>query len=276
MTLAVALVTYRNHSTIEPCLRALLDCDLVTCIRVVDNNSDDGTMDVIQRVASRDSRLRFIANEDNIGFGAGINQAVAHAPPTESLLILNPDCIVTADMLARFVAHLQGAQVLGAELFDSSGRVDPASRRNDLLFWEMLKCRFGRGHYSPYVPRSADKVQSVPAISGAAMLMPRSLFSALHGFDEDFRLHVEDLDFCRRARGIGADVAVCNDVRILHERGVSSRNKPFFVEWNKHLGLLRYFHADEANGLSFTQRALVYAMIWLRLPAMVLKALFRV
>ena len=275
MSLGVAIVTHRNGATIEACLRALSNASAVTAIRVVDNASDDETVNLLSRLASKDPRVRFIANEDNIGFGRGVNQAVAAMPSTEQLLILNPDCELSADELATLCSHLDGDMVLGAELVDAEGHVDPASRRNDLRFWPLLRRRFGLSSYSPYVARDRSAVQAVEAISGAVMLMPRSLFKALQGFDESYRLHVEDLDLCRRARQLGALVAVCNDVQVLHVRGVSSRRRPFFVEWNKHRGMLRYFAAEEARNLHVLQRFAVYAMIWLRLPLMVLRAVLK-
>ena len=61
-----------------------------------------------------------------------------------------------------------------------------------------------------------------------------------------YRLHAEDLDLCRRVRDAGAVVAVANDVRVVHVRGVSSRSRPLFVEWHKHRGLWRWFRKFEA------------------------------
>ncbi len=71
-------------------------------------------------------------------------------------------------------------------------------------------------------------LQPVDAISGALMLMQRSLFDRLDGWDGSYRLHAEDLDLCRRARQAGALVAVANDLQVVHVRGVSSRARPFF------------------------------------------------
>jgi GT2 family glycosyltransferase len=110
----------------------------------------------------------------------------------------------------------------------------------------------------------AESVQRVDAVSGALMLMPRSLFDRLGGFDEGYRLHAEDLDLCRRARVSGAIVAVANDIRVLHLRGVSSRARPVFVEWHKHRGLWRYFRKFEAPRRSMFTSAAVFASIWLR------------
>ena len=102
------------------------------------------------------------------------------------------------------------------------------------------------------------------AISGALMLMPRALFDILQGFDEGYRLHAEDLDLCRRARIAGAIVAIANDIRVLHVRGVSSRARPLFVEWHKHRGLWRYFGKFEASRRTLPTRVLVFTSIWLR------------
>src|SRR3546814_19276126 len=96
------------------------------------------------------------------------------------------------------------------------------------------------------------------------MLLPRALFDRIEGFDEGYLLHVEDLDLCRRAREAGAAVAVANDVRVVHVRGVSSRSRPGFSEWHKHRGMWRYFRKFEAP----SRNIVVRAGVWLanRLP----------
>jgi GT2 family glycosyltransferase len=107
------------------------------------------------------------------------------------------------------------------------------------------------------------------------MLLPRALFERLQGFDTQYRLHAEDLDLCRRARALGATVAVANDVQVVHVRGVSSRARPVFVEWHKHRGLWRYFRKFEALQRSTLQRLGVFALIWARFPFATARALWR-
>ena len=118
-------------------------------------------------------------------------------------------------------------------------------------------------------------LQPVDAVSGALMLMPRSLFAGIGGFDEGYRLHAEDLDLCRRARQAGARVAVANDVPVLHVRGVSSRSRPLFVEWHKHRGLWRYYRKFDAPRDGAPTRAAVFAMVWGRFPFAALRAAIR-
>ena len=124
-------------------------------------------------------------------------------------------------------------------------------------------------------PDDTQALQVVEATSGALMLMPRHLFARIGGFDEDYRLHAEDLDLCRRVREAGGTIAVANAVRVMHVRGVSSRSRPFFVEWNKHRGLWRYFRKFEAPRRGALVRAGVFAAIWLRFPIAALRAAMR-
>ena len=61
---------------------------------------------------------------------------------------------------------------------------------------------------------------------------PRDLFDHLGGFDEAYRLHAEDLDLCRRVREAGGVVAIANDLRVTHVRGVSSRSRPLETRYS--------------------------------------------
>jgi GT2 family glycosyltransferase len=262
--IAAIVVSHESASTLDECLKRLRAAHGVSEIRIIDNASLDGTLDLIQRHAAQDPRVRFIGNPDNPGFAVACNQG-AKESTAPWLAFVNPDLMVETDTLSRLRLHadgLAGEVLLGVDLVDESGAADEAARRRDPDFGAMVS--------SPTASRlgiAADpgsSVQVVDAVSGALMLMPRALFDALHGFDESYRLHAEDLDLCRRARIAGAIVAIANDIRVLHVRGVSSRARPLFVEWHKHRGLWRYFRKFEAPRRNLVTRALVFASIWLR------------
>lgn len=273
--LAAVVVTYQSEETIDTCLRRLREADGVDQIRVVDNGSTDGTLAAVQRHAAGDERVRFIANPDNPGFGTACNQGVADCD-APWLAFVNPDCFVQGDSLLRLQAHaldLGGQALLGADLVDETGERDTAARRHDPDFQRMLRTASTSHLDSPYDPEQV--LQRVDAVSGALMLMPRGLFEQIAGFDTRYRLHAEDLDLCRRARMAGAVVAVANDVRIVHLRGVSSRARPWFVEWHKHRGLMRYFDRYEAPRRGLPTRVAVRTLIWLRFPFAVLRAMAR-
>jgi N-acetylglucosaminyl-diphospho-decaprenol L-rhamnosyltransferase len=267
--LGVVVVTHRSARSIGDCLSRLRAAAGVAAIRVVDNGSDDETMAVVQRHASADPRLRFVANPDNPGFATACNQGVAALGPEPPwLAFVNPDCLVGPGDLARLRAHaagLGGEALLGADLVDEAGRRDAAARRRDPDFAAMLRSP-ARATRLAVAADEARALQPVDAVSGALMLLPRALFDRIGGFDEGYRLHAEDLDLCRRARAAGARVLVANDVRVLHLRGVSSRSRPVFVEWHKHRGLWRWFAKFEAPRHGPLLRLAVLATIWARFP----------
>lgn len=269
--IAAVVVSYQSRSTIDQCLARLRNAQGVRQIRVVDNGSTDGTLDVIQRHASRDPRLHFIGNPDNPGFSVACNQGARNSDAAW-LAFVNPDCLLEPDALARLLAHaatLDGDCLLGADLVDEHGQRDTAARRRDPALAAMLGDRAARDPFLPVDESLA--LQPVEAVSGALMLMPRTLFQAIGGFDPAYRLHAEDLDLCRRAREAGARIAVANDVRVLHLRGVSSRSRPLFVEWHKHRGLWRYFRKFDAARVAWPLRVAVWAAIWLRFPLAALR-----
>jgi len=281
--IAAIVVTYQSAETIGECLLRLREADGVGAIRVIDNGSDDGTMEIVQRHATHDPHVHFIANPDNPGFAVACNQGAEDLPRVDGaqwLAFVNPDCLVETDTLARLRTHAMasGREVLlGADLVDEMGERDAAARRRDPDFASMLAsiARSGVATKLGVAVDDTQAVQPVEAVSGALMLVSRNLFERLGGFDTGYRLHAEDLDLCRRAREAGALVAVANDVRVVHIRGVSSRSRPLFVEWHKHRGLWRYFSRFEAPRRSMPVRAGVFAAIWLRFPLAVLRAAIR-
>lgn len=267
------VVTHASEETIDECLSRLRAAAGVVAVRVVDNASRDDTLAIVQRHALADPRVRFIANPDNPGFAAACNQGAA-ACDAAWLAFVNPDCLVDVESLARLRDHARdaGGALVGADLVGEDGLRDAAARRRDPDFGAMLRdprrSRLG-------VDVDDLPLQRVDAVSGALMVVPRALFERVGGFDAGYRLHAEDLDLCRRVRAAGAAVACANDVRVVHVRGVSSRTRPWFVEWHKHRGLWRYYRIFDAAGHGAMTRAAVFAMIWGRFPFALLRALRR-
>jgi hypothetical protein len=272
--IGVVVVTHASAATIEACLFRLLAARDVFRVVVIDNASPDDTAERVARMALRDARLSLVLNDENRGFSAACNQgATAIAQPW--VAFVNPDLYVERDTLSRLVRHAReraGAGLLGVELVDEDGRVDPASRRADPSLREQL-LHLGRRD-DLYLGRDpAAVLQPVDAVSGALMLLPTGLFVRIEGFDEGYRLHAEDLDLCRRVREAGYEVLVANDLRVVHVRGVSSRRRPVWVAWHKHRGLWRYFRKFEAGDVAWPWRPLVFAALWLHFVAGLPRAL---
>jgi len=264
--IAAIVVAYRSAATLDACLARLRASRDVAQIVVVDNASDDASASIAQGHAREDPRVRVLVNGANAGFGAACNQGVRSCA-SPWLAFVNPDCWVEPDSLARLRDHLvanSGSGLIGGDLVDEDGARDSAARRREPTLARMLAGAGRRASVAVPIAHEA-RVQPVDAISGALMLMPRTLFAALGGFDEGYWLHAEDLDLCRCARDAGAGVFVANDVRVVHVRGVSSRTRPWFVEWHKHRGMWRYFRKFEGRASGVPKRVLAFLAIWTHL-----------
>lgn len=240
--IGVVVVSYASADTLEHCVQRLLLAEGVARVVVVDNASPDDSAERMARLAAAEPRLTLVRNDRNRGFGAACNQG-ASALAEHWVAFVNPDAYVEPDTLSRLVTYARarpGAGLLGVHLVDASGQPDGAARRMEPTLGELLRGAWQGGDRLAMGRDPALDLQPVDALSGALMLMPHALFVSLGGFDEGYRLHAEDLDLCRRVRDAGYEVLVANDIGVVHVRGVSSRRRPLWVEWQKHRGLWRY------------------------------------
>lgn len=265
LPVSVIVVAADSGPSLRDCVRRVLACDVPLEMILVDNASDDGIPQAIARAHESDARLRVVYNHANLGFGPAVNRGAAQSHG-KSLLVLNPDCLIDNDTLQRMLEMLAAhprAGVIGAVVCDENGTPDPASYRRDPLMRRALNTLFKRGgegiNIEGPMPHALVEAE---AVSGALMLMPRRVFEYLAGFDEDYFLHCEDLDMCRRVRDAGYHVMLAGDVHVLHGKGSSSRHRPVFVSRHKHRGMWRWFRKFDPDARKPWLAALVWLGIW--------------
>ena len=271
---SVIVVTADSGVGVGECIAKVLDSTAPVEIIVVDNASRDGSIERVAACFAQDSRVRILRNETNLGFGTACNRGAAVANG-DVVMLLNPDCAIESDTIARLRVALESDQhigLIGALQMNAQGEVDPASRRRDPLMARALMSVSGLAHFASRWPRligvdmppiqNAPTVEPVDAVSGALMLLPRAVFERIGGFDEGYFLHCEDLDLCRRVRDAGLRVVCANDIRVIHGKGGSSRHRPVFVAWHKRRGMWRWFNKFDPAARNPVLRILVACGIW--------------
>lgn len=246
---SVIIVAADSGPSLRECVVRALASSAPVEVIVVDNGSNDGVPQALARAYAKDSRFQVVYNRANLGFGPAVNIGARQAHG-EALLVLNPDCLLERDTLARLLDELrahQDAGIVGAVMHDADGVPDPASRRRDPLLRRSLNTLTGRAARDARY-EGVDVPGPIPAetlevenVSGALLLMPRSVFDHLRGFDEGYFLHFEDLDLCRRVRDARYKVLLAGAVRVRHAKGGSSAHRPVFVSYHKHRGMWRWF-----------------------------------
>jgi N-acetylglucosaminyl-diphospho-decaprenol L-rhamnosyltransferase len=220
---AVVVVTYNSADVIAPCLASVAGYEVI----VADNASVDQTVAV-----ARTNGARVLANDENRGFAAAVNQGF-RATSAELVLVLNPDVEVQSTLDPLCAAALRHG-VAGGRLVDEQGvaqqgftiRRFPSA---GLLGLELLginrlwpKNPWNRDYR--YLDR--DLTQSGPAEqpAGAFLMVRRDVWAQLGGFDEAFHpIWFEDVDFCLRAAQAGFPAYYEAATVGLHQGGHSIR-----------------------------------------------------
>lgn len=253
-------------------------------IIVVDNDSQDDSLALLQQAVPQNERLRLIRTGRNLGFSAGCNIGIA-ASTANHLLFLNPDCVMQPGSLQRLLAVLQHDATLGMVgglLTNPDGTEQAGGRRSVPTPWRSLVRVLGLAHFSSRWPTlfpdfnlheqplPAEPVE-VEAISGALMLVRRQAMEDVGLWDEGYFLHCEDIDWCMRFRQRGWKIFFVPDAPVVHEQGACSRARPVFVEWHKHRGMMRFYGKFFRHQYPGVLGWLINFAVWLRFAAVVLR-----
>ncbi len=241
-SLSIIIVTYNSAGTIEECLCELAAAAFDTPeadIIVIDNNSTDQTLDIIlQKFPS----VTVIRNERNIGFGAAANGGARHAKG-EFLFLLNPDTVVEKSLIRQIMSFEYESldrSAVGCQFIDRFGKPQPSSWRLPTLGTIMVESFLPYNVSTRLLSGNARTIAPTEMVSGGCMILSRSLFDSLGGFDERFFLYYEDADLCLRLRRAGGRVLLNPEWKIFHHGRKSFGNnlQGFFIDYYK--GKLRY------------------------------------
>jgi GT2 family glycosyltransferase len=216
--LAIVIVTYQSADVIEACLAAAEPTGAE--IVVIDNASADGT------------QIRLIANPENRGFAAAVNQGV-RASTAPFVLLLNPDAILCGPVNRMIHACSErGVGAVGGKLIDAGGvpqrgfNVRRFPTPAALIFENMFINRLWPGNPVNWRFRCFDidlnRAADIDQPAGAFMMFPRHVWGQMQGFDEGFSpLWFEDVDFCKRIRNAGMRILYQPDAIARHQGGHS-------------------------------------------------------
>jgi hypothetical protein len=222
----VAVVSYGSAGSLRACVEPLAGQPGIE-VYVVDNASPD---DAVERVA--DLPVHVIRAGRNGGFSFGCNLGAA-AGSGDHVLFLNPDAVLSSADLASMVAVLEaeasvglvGPRILGGEgdLLLSQRRL-PRVRRTlaQALFLHRLAPDATWAGEEIRDPAAYDAPGEPGWLSGACLLVRRSAFEAIGGFDESFFLYCEDTDLCLRLRAAGYGIRYEPGATARHLEGSSA------------------------------------------------------
>lgn len=233
MTLSILIVNWKSKDFVRQCLLSIQ----ATCaplqpqIVVVDGGSFDGCGEMI---GADFPDVKFVQNQDNIGFGR-CNNLGFDVVTGEAVLLLNPDTELKAGsvpLLLRRLSETPYIGMVGARLLNTDGTLQTSCVQslptplNQALDSEFLRKLFPNSQLWGISALWQSSMAEVEAISGACMMMRSETFRAVGGFSAQYFMYGEDMDLCAKVRKAGLKIYYEPCAEVVHHGGGSSRKQP--------------------------------------------------
>lgn len=268
MDICFVIVSWNVRDLLRRALQSILTdaAPFQYAIIVVDNASRDGTREML---AAEFPTVRVIANAENCGFTRANNQGMALAmgragaaqpdsvptpEPPRYLFLLNPDTELYPGATRALLEYMDAPEnarvgIVGPQLVYPDGSIQSSRRRlptfaTALLESTVLQRWFPHNRVlDRYYMRdtSDDAVQDAAWVVGAAMFVRAEVYAQTGGFDEQFFMYSEELDWCQRAGAAGWRVVYFPRARVKHYEARSSEQVRAERDIYFHSSKVRYF-----------------------------------
>ncbi|MGV9713478.1 glycosyltransferase family 2 protein [Gordonia sp. NPDC003424] len=253
--LAVVTVTYSSGEHLTTFLRSLEKAtETQPRVIIADNGSTDGAPEAAEQEFDN---VTLIHTGGNLGYGGGINRAVAEVDPdVEFIAIANPDVDWGPDSLDELLAAARRwprAGSLGPLIREPDGSVYPSARRVPDLVSGVGHALFGTIWKSNPWTRAYRADDAPPSerpvgwLSGSCLLMRRAAFDAVGGFDTRYFMYMEDVDLGDRLGKDGWLNVYVPSAEIVHTKGHAAGRDPEKMLPAHHRSAYR-FQADRNPG----------------------------
>ena len=232
MDVSIILVNYKTKELTINCIHSIFEKtrDVNFEIFVVDNNSQDGSIEVIEKEFSN---INIIKNSINSGFGAANNLAIKQARG-KYILCLNTDTLLMNNAIKIMYDFMEDKEnnnvgACGGFIYDMNNKPAHCAGRfptlNEIV-WKIGLRNIFRKRYGKYkkilFSNEEEFLNNIDYIIGADIFFRKSVLDAVGLFDEDFFMYFEETDLCKRIKDRGYDIKFVKNAQIKHIEGSSS------------------------------------------------------
>lgn len=242
--ISIIILSYNTKDLLHACLKSLFNhVDKERCeIIVIDNASTDESASMVRKYFPH---VTLILSDKNLGFAKGINLGVK-AAKGKYFLFLNSDAAISDDSIEQMILLMKSNEnigVVGGMLRNQDGSL----QRSFGTFYNLpsvMKMLMG-GDAAETFRNTFPHPKSVDWVNGGFMLVRKDVYDAVHGFDEDFFMYIEDMEFCYRVKKLGYTVYIHPHAIVTHV-GQGSSNRSFAVQ---HIfkGLLLFYKKHKSS-----------------------------
>lgn len=226
MQVDVAFITvnYNTRALVEELISFFKTTELpfTYCFVVVDNNSTDGSQELLEQ--ERWEPLRYLQTNENLGYGRGMNRGLA-AVDCRYACIMNTDLILNQaalNALWHFFENTPDAGVATPVIYGNNLRIQSFVFHPGIILLYLPWMGKMLGKLRKIQVKSALDPIRVPGVMGAFFMIRRSCFTRDALFDEDFFFYFEDAELANRLYNQKIQSYVLPQVSIIHTGGQST------------------------------------------------------
>ena len=229
--LSIIIVNWNSVSYLRNCLKSIYDKVLSPGfeVLVIDNASYDGSAALC---ASQFPQVLFIQGHLNLGFSRANNQAALKARGS-TLLFLNPDTEIIDDAVSYMFQHLHSEAKIGAvgcRVLNSDRSLQLKYVQafptvwNQMLGTDVLIRLFPNWRLWGFRPMLDYRDQPLKAqvICGSCLMVKKSVFDCIGGFDDHFFMYAEDVALCHAIWQSGSEIHYVGSGTVVHHSEKSS------------------------------------------------------
>ena len=266
LDLSIVIVSYNVRGLLKECLESIYRTTkyIQFEVYVVDNNSSDGTIQMIEREFPQ---VKLIANKDNIGFAKANNLAFQKSRG-KYILMLNPDTVILQNSLYKIVNYFEQQPNIGAigcKMLNSDRTLQPSCYNFPTLLEIFGMYFIGSRIFSGLKKFDYDKVQEVDFVRGAFLALNKQCLEEIGLLDEKLFMFGEETDLCYRMKQRGWKVIYIPDTVIIHHRGKSTEQISDNMYSQRIRSIIYYFQKNRGKISTFLLRAIIFFGVGLRL-----------
>ena len=217
------VVLFRNKPELtERCVRSVLDRSTYAGplrVQLVDNGSDDPDVPAMVERATADPRVTAVRDDQPFNYAA-LNNAAVQRSDADVVLLLNNDTEVrTPGWIEAMLEHALRDEIgaVGALLLFPDGTVQHAGAALGLHGFAGHPWQHRRPNEATPLGAPGDGVRNWLAVTAACLMVRRSAWDAVGGFDEGFVVAGNDVDLCLRLTAAGMRSVCLPHVELLHD-----------------------------------------------------------
>lgn len=272
---SIIIINYYSTELLEGCLDSIFKYTngINFEIIIVDNGSVAGDL---ENLLSKYSGVKLVTNQSNKGFGAANNQG-AELAKGKYLLFLNNDTIIQENSIKKvfdYANSISGENIIGCRLLNEDGSIQKSVfdfptlvnvfTSNFFLYLLFPKSKYFNKYH--LMNKGINCITEAEVVTGAFLIISKTTFTKLGGFEERFFFYMDETDLCYRHKQTKGKVIYYPETSVIHFKGKSAKGESWFKNKYQSISTIKFFQKHFTGMKCFLLLFFHYTGLIFRIP----------